>query len=522
METPKAHRILVVDDEETIRAGVARIVQRMGHEVETAADATEGLQRALSSPPDLIITDLQLPDRSGLELIAELRDRGIESTMIVLTAHGTIDSAVEATRMGVYDYLTKPPEADRIRTVVNKGLERAAMQQEVALLRREMIRSGRFQDLIGRTPGMLEMYRMIEQIAPTSAPVLILGERGTGKEVVSRILHNLSPRSCARFVAINCAAIPENLLESELFGHERGAFTGATTARAGCLELAHEGTLFLDEIGDMPLALQSKLLRVLEDHKVRRVGGSREIPVELRVVAATNADVPSLLANGRFREDLYDRLNVFTLHIPPLRERAEDVPALAHHFLSLYARENNRPVVDFTAEAMEAFQRYHWPGNVRELRNAVQRAVILSTGAEIQRKDLPASIREASRFEASRFEGSRSEGSRMEGSRSDDAGATSHATGFDSLGRRTQPANEAGVIRVRVGTPLDEAERVLILETLAACGGNKTRASSILGITPKTLYTKLRQYGVPLRVESPLPGGASNGPDADEAAAPLL
>ena len=505
METPKAHRILVVDDEEPIRRGLARIIAGMGHEVEMAADAREALQRAIATPPDLIITDLQLPDRTGLELITDFRERGVESTLIVLTAHGTIDSAIEATRMGVYDYLTKPVEPERLRTVILKGLERAAMQQEVALLRREMIRSGRFQDLIGRTPAMLELYRLIEQIAPTSAPILVLGERGTGKEVVARIIHNMSTRSFARFVAINCAAIPENLLESELFGHEKGAFTGATTARAGCLELSHEGTLFLDEIGDMPLSLQSKLLRVLEDHKVRRVGGAREIPVELRVVAATNADVPSLLASGRFREDLYDRLNVFTLHLPPLRERAGDIPALAHHFLGVYAQENNRPVVDFTGDAMEALSRYHWPGNVRELRNSIQRAVILSTGAEVQRKDLPAAIREAARFEESR---------------SFAAGRYDSSQNPETANRRH--GDPPGTIRVRVGMPLEESERLLILETLTACGGNKTRASSILGITPKTLYTKLRQYGVPIRVEPAMPGGPGAGPDADEAAAPLL
>jgi len=500
METPKAHRILVVDDEEPIRRGLARIIRDLGHEVELAADAGEALRRALASPPDLVITDLQLPDRTGLELINEFRDRGVEATVVVLTAHGTINSAVEATRMGVYDYLTKPVEPDHFRSVILKGLERAAMQQEVALLRREMVRSGRFQDLIGRTPSMLELYRMIGQIAPTNAPVLILGERGTGKEVVARILHSLSTRAVARFVAINCAAIPENLLESELFGHERGAFTGATTARAGCLELANQGTLFLDEIGDMPVSLQSKLLRVLEDHKVRRVGGTNEYKVELRVVAATNADVPSLLGSGRFREDLYDRLNVFTLHLPPLRERAADIPALAQHFLAVYAQENERQVVDFTAEAMEAMSRYHWPGNVRELRNAVQRAVILSTGAEVQRKDLPAVIRESSRFEEAR--------------------SLDSVRPYDGIDRRV--GDQPGTIRVRVGMALEEAERMLILETLASCGGNKTRASSILGITPKTLYTKLRQYGVPLRVESSLPGGPSAGPDADEAAAPLF
>ncbi len=452
----QTRRILVVDDEEPIRKGLARLITGMGFSVDLAADADEALAKVLASPPDLIITDLQLPGRSGLDFISDLQERSIEATLIVLTAHGTIDSAVEATRRGVYDYLTKPVESERLETVILKGLERAAMRQEVALLRREMVRSGRYQQLLGRSPAMLQLYRMIDQIAPSTAPVLITGESGTGKEVVARTIHTLSPRAAGRFVAINCAAIPETLLESEILGHEKGSFTSATSSRAGVFELAHEGTLFLDEIAEMPVSLQSKLLRVLEDHKVRRIGGSREIPVDVRVLSATNAKIADRLAAGAVREDLYFRLNVFTLNLPPLRERMEDVPLMAEAFLQEYAQENGKAVVGYSKEAMDLMLRYYWPGNVRELRNAVQRAVILCRGEEIQVGDLPPAVRPTI---------------------------------------RTDPRKE-GFLMVAVGTPLDEVEKAVILETLAACGDNKTRAAAVLGISAKTLHSKLKRYGL--------------------------
>jgi DNA-binding NtrC family response regulator len=447
-------RILVVDDEEPIRRGLSRVISGMGHEVDSAVDAEEGLQKALESPPDLVITDLQLPGRGGLDLVSDLKERGIESTLVVLTAHGSIDSAIEATRRGVYDYLIKPVDTERLATVIAKGLERAAMRQEVLYLRREMARSGRFQKLVGKSPRMLELYRLIEQIAPSNASILITGESGTGKEVVARTIHDLSTRSSGPFVAVNCAAIPETLLESEMFGHEKGAFTGATVSRPGCFELANKGTLFLDEIAEMPVALQGKLLRALEERSVRRVGGTREIAIDVRVLAATNALVRERLASGRFREELYFRLNVFTLALPPLRERTEDLLLLAETFLQEYAQENGKQIVGFSTEAMNLLQQYHWPGNVRELRNVVQRAVILCHEAEIQPTDLPPAVRPGVRMEAGKHD----------------------------------------ALRVTLGTPLDEVERHVILETLAANGGNKTRTASLLGISTKTLHNKLKVY----------------------------
>ncbi len=450
----KVRRILVVDDEEPIRKGLTSVIEGLGHAVDAAVDAESALEIALKRTPDLIITDLQLPRRSGLELVSDLNELGIESTLVVLTAHGTIDSAIEATRRGVYDYLIKPVEIDRLQTVIQKGLERAAMRQEVLFLRREMARVGRFQKLIGKAPRMLELYRLIDSIAPSSAPVLITGESGTGKEVVARTLHVLSPQETAPFVAINCAAIPETLLESEIFGHEKGAFTGATISRLGCFELANKGTIFLDEVAEMPVSLQSKLLRVLEEKTLRRVGGAREIPVDVRVLAATNASVTERLASGQFREELFFRLNVFTLALPPLRDRLTDVPLLAETFLQEYAKENKKDVFGFAEEAMALMLQYHWRGNVRELRNAVQRAVILCKEHEIQPTDLPPAVRPSIRRDASRGD----------------------------------------ALQVTIGTPLDEIEKAAILETLKANDGNKTRTASILGISTKTLHNKLRIY----------------------------
>jgi DNA-binding NtrC family response regulator len=447
-------RILVVDDEEPIRKGLTRVISGLGHEVEAAVDAEEALQKALENPPDLVVTDLQLPGRDGLELVSDLKERGIEATLVVLTAHGSIDSAIEATRRGVYDYLVKPVDTERLSTVIMKGLERSAMRQEVLYLRREMARSGRYQKLVGKSPRMLELYRLIDQIASSSASILITGGSGSGKEVVARTIHDLSARSSAPFVAINCAAIPETLLESEMFGHEKGAFTGATASRSGCFEMADKGTLFLDEIAEMPVTLQGKLLRALEERKVRRVGGTREIPIDVRVLAATNASVTERLESGRFREELYFRLNVFTIALPPLHDRIEDIPLLAQTFLEEYAQENGKSIAGFSPEALELLRQYDWPGNVRELRNAVHRAVILCQGIEIQTRDLPPAVRPAVR---------RSKG-------------------------------EGSSLQVTVGTPLSEVEKHLILETLEANGGNKTRTASQLGISAKTLHNKLKIY----------------------------
>jgi DNA-binding NtrC family response regulator len=452
-----SRRILVVDDQESVRRGLTRILSELGHLVEVAPDAESAVRQADASPPDLVIIDLNLPGRSGLDLVADLRERGTEATLVVLTGNGSIDSAIEATRRGVFDYLLKPIEPSRLLAVVERGIERASLRQEVQQLRREMMRTGKLRQLVGRSPRMLELFRLMDQVAPSDASVLITGESGTGKEVVARSLHGLSPRAARAFVAINCAAIPATLLESEILGHEKGAFTGATSSRAGCFEQAGDGTLFLDEIVEMPVDLQSKLLRVLEDGKVRRVGGNREISVDVRVVAATNADVARLMEDGKLRPDLYYRLNVFHLRIPPLRERVEDIPILAEHFLEEFRPESRSPIAGFSATALDLLLRHPWPGNVRELRNAIRQAVILCPGGEIQPENLPSSLREPL------------------------------VSGISRDGRQ---------VIIPIGASAAEAEKALILATLRACEGDKPRAAGILGLSLKTLYTRLKNYRV--------------------------
>jgi len=346
-------------------------------------------------------------------------------------------------------------DLDRLRTVVERGLERSSMLREVRLLRRELEREGRMGPLVGKSPSMLRLYQLLEQVGPSNASVLITGESGTGKEVVARTLHQMSPRKNGPFVALNCSAIPETLLESELFGHEKGAFTGASAARQGCFELASGGTIFLDEIGEMPANLQKKLLRVLEERRVRRLGGRVEIDVDVRIVSATNAAIEELLRTGSFREDLYYRLNVFTIELPPLRERLGDVPLLAHQFLKEFATDNDKPIHGFTDEALELLNEHDWPGNVRELRNAIERAVVVARGHEIEPHHLPSTLRPRPRIAA--------------------------AVSGDGL-------------HMSAGVSLEEAERTLIFHTLEQTSGNKTRAAGILGISAKTLHMKLKKY----------------------------
>jgi two-component system, NtrC family, response regulator HydG len=449
------HRILVVEDDESLRLSLQEMLSGFGHDVDTAPDAESALQQAITSVPDLIIMDLDLPGRSGLELVGDLQECGVEATLVVLTGTGSVPSAVEAMRRGVFQYLEKPAGTDLLKLVVEKGLERTALRQEVLDLRREVMKTGRLQELNGRAPRMLELYRLIDQVAPSTATVLITGESGTGKDLVARTIHRLSPRAARPFVAINCAAIPATLLESEILGHERGAFTGATLARAGCFEQANDGTLFLDEIGEMPADLQSKLHRVLEDGKVRRVGGNREVMVDVRVVAATNADVEQMLEQGKLRADLYYRLNVFSLHVPPLRERAEDIPLLAEHFLEKFRGESRVSIAGFSQAALDLLSGQDWPGNVRELRNAIHRAVILCPGGEIQPQHLPFGLR-----------------------------------------RRIAdiPSGDGRTVSISVGASAADAEKALILATLRACDGDKPAAARLLDLSLSTLYARLRGY----------------------------
>lgn len=466
-------RVLIVDDEESIRSGLGELVEAWGYACRTASSGEEALALAREFRPEVVLTDLMLPGISGLDLMNSAREELRHAAFILLTGHGTIENATRAMREGAYDYLTKPVNLDRLRIVIEKALERVSDRAELSRLTRDLAEQGRFGRLVGRSSPMQQVYRLIEQVAPSRASVLITGESGTGKEAVARTLHEMSDRRLKPFVAVNCAAIPASLLESEILGHERGAFTGATVARAGCFEMANGGTLLLDEIAEMPPELQAKLLRVLEERTVRRVGGSLEVPVDVRVLSSTNVEVSGALEQGRFREDLFYRLNVFTIGLPPLRERAADVPLLAQHFLEESARANARAVTGFTPGAMDALRGHSWPGNVRELRNAVERAVIVAAGTSVVESDLPP----------------------LGASRAPRAVRPVPAA-VPAAAAAPAPAPPDDAVVVHIGTTVSEAEKLLILETLRRVHNNKTRASEVLGISTRTLHNKLRRYGV--------------------------
>ena len=384
-----AERVLIVEDDAAARVGLEQLIKSWGFVAESAADGEEALEKVTSFRPAIVITDLVMPRMDGLALLRALQQQGADVTTLLLTAQGTVETAVEAMKEGAYDYLTKPVDLQRLKILLGQIVERLETIREVKSLRRQLREHGTFGSLIGNSPGMRAIYQSIEQAAPTSASVLITGESGTGKELVAQTIHQLSPRASFPFVAINCAAIPETLLESEIFGHEKGAFTGATERRQGCFELADRGTLFLDEIGEMTPATQVKLLRVLQERTFRRVGGRNEQSVDVRVIAATNLDPMDAVRNGKLREDLYYRLNVFALKLPPLRERKDDLPLLIQAFVTEFNSRNQRSIVGVDHEAMRMLEQYGWPGNVRELRNVIERATILAPGPFIEPKHLP-------------------------------------------------------------------------------------------------------------------------------------
>jgi DNA-binding NtrC family response regulator len=412
----------------------------------------------------VVITDLVMPGLDGLGLLQRLRQDVAAAAVVLLTGQGSIDSAVAAIKAGAYDYLEKPVDPARLRVVLDRAVERTETARELSLLRRQLRDRGAFGRLVAGAPAMREVIRQVELVAPTDATVLLTGESGTGKELVARTLHEHSPRHRAPFVAINCAAIPESLLESELFGYEKGAFTGAAARRVGYFELAHGGTLFLDEVAEMQPGVQAKLLRVLQEGGLRRLGGAAEIRVDVRVVAATNQDPERAVREGRLREDLYYRLNVFGIALPPLRERLEDLPELVRTFLEEFNPRHQRAVRGLDDGVLAAFGRYPWPGNIRELRNVVERAVILCGGDVVGLAHLPPAL-----------------------------------AGPAGLPPPEAPDADEGApeVRVPVGTTVDEAERQLILRTLAHAGNNKTRAAEVLGISLKTLHNKLHRYARP-------------------------
>ena len=450
-------KILVADDEEASRKGLASLLSGWGYSTEEAADGEEALDRARAALPSVVITDLVMPKQDGLALLRALREELPYATVILLSGQGSVDTAVAAMKEGAYDFLTKPVDVARLKMLVPKAVERAEAVREVALLRRRVKQVWGVGKLVGTSPAMQGVYRLIELAAPTPAPVLITGESGTGKELVARTLHELSARSRGPFVAVNCAAIPETLLESEIFGHEKGAFTGALERRPGCFELAHEGTIFLDEIAEMAHGTQAKFLRILEDGVVRRLGAKTEFKVDARVIAATNQDPVEAMRAERFREDLYYRLNVVTIQLPPLRERREDIPLLIQAFVEEFAAKYDKRIVSVDEAARQTLMAQAWPGNIRELRNTIERAAIVCDGELIRLEHLPAPV------------------------------APVRASGRDG--------ENPNAVVFTIGTSLDDVERDMILKTLAANSNNKTVTAQVLGISLKTLHNKLRRYG---------------------------
>ncbi|HLX74615.1 MAG TPA: sigma-54 dependent transcriptional regulator [Terriglobales bacterium] len=449
-------KVLIVEDEENERVGLAELISGWGYRTETARDGLEGLEKVELFSPGIVLTDLKMPRMDGMELLSKLAERTESIAVIVVTAQATIESAVQAMQIGAFNYIQKPIDFNRLRSILQNAAELRRTRTELEVTRRQLRNKGALGSLVGSSKKMQEVFHLVEMVSPSTASVLITGESGTGKELVARTIHDLSPRKGKPFIAINCAAIPETLIESEIFGHEKGAFTGAMERRVGCFELAEGGTLLLDEIGEMPVATQAKLLRVLEDRKLRRLGSKVETTVDVRVLAATNKVPEEAVASGQLRNDLYYRLNVFNIHMPPLREHKEDLPDLVQSLIGDMNSKHNRNVQMLSDAVMNLFQGYSWPGNVRELRNTLERAIIVCEASVIETKHLPP--------------------------------AFGHAPARAA-------AMDPNALHLGVGTTVEEAERQLIMKTLESTNNNKTRAAEILGISLKTLHNKLKEYG---------------------------
>jgi two-component system NtrC family response regulator/two-component system response regulator HydG len=447
-------RIAVIDDEVNAALALQTILEDDGYEVAVAYDGKAGLTLLEQFAADVVLTDLRMPGLDGLELLVKAKEVRPETMVVVMTAFGTVKTAVEAMKRGAEDYLSKPLNVEELEVVLQRVIEKKALREETRNLRERLDQKYNLDNLVGESPEILAAFKTIRQVAPSSSSVLLLGESGTGKELFAQALHQNSPRRGRPFVKVACAALPETLLESELFGHEKGSFTGATFARSGRFELAHGGTLFLDEIGDISPVVQVKLLRFLEEREFERVGGNRTYKVDVRIVAATHRDLPRRIVEGAFREDLYYRLNVIQVHIPPLRERGNDIVLLAHHFLRKYARANAKEVRGLADGALGMLLRYSWPGNVRELENAMERAVVLADGAVLTEAQFP------------------------------------------TLRRPLAPALEAPASgRIRIpGSTLADLEREAILRTLEAVSGSTSRAAAMLGISPRKIQYKVKEY----------------------------
>ena len=454
----KKPSILIVDDEKNAREGLARALQRQ-YDVRTADNGQTALEALRTAPVDVLLSDVRMPGMDGLTLLQRAMAQSPQPVCIMLTAYGTIELAVEAMRRGAYDFMTKPINLDRLEILLRRALHTRSVETENQALRAQLDQKFGLTNLVGESAAMHEVFETVKQVAPARATVLITGESGTGKELIARAIHQLSPRAQGPYIPVHCAALSPTLLESELFGHEKGAFTGATERRRGRFELADGGTLFLDEIGEIDAAIQVKILRVLEERRFERVGGSETVDTDVRLVAATNRDLKKLVGEGKFREDLFYRLYVVTVHLPPLRERTGDLPLLVSHFLQHYAKENGREIEGITPDAMDLMTSYPWPGNVRELRNVIERMVVLSRGPKLTVRELPPALRDHAR----------------------DSGVVLAGGG---------------------GLNIESAEKHLIVQALRRHEGNRGKAAQELGISRRTLHRKLNEYGL-----RDLPGG---------------
>ena len=450
MKTDKS--VLVVDDDPAHREMLKTLVSGWGYTVELASDGPEGVDMIKERPFDIVLMDMRMIQMSGMEALEAIKEYNPSVPVIIMTAYSSVETAVESLKKGAYDYLTKPLDFEKLKLLLDRIIENIYLKQENLALKNSLGKRFSRENIIGKSKKMTELLQTVEMAAPTDANILISGESGTGKELIAEAIHQNSPRQEFSFIKINCAAITETLLESELFGHEKGAFTGADKKRKGLFQKADRGSILLDEIGEMSLAMQAKLLRVIQEKEVTPVGGEKSIPVDVRIIASTNKDLKVLAGTGDFREDLFFRLNVVSLSMPPLRERPEDIPELALRFLETYAGKNNRRINGFTPEAMDAMIRYEWPGNVRELTNCVERAVVLARHENLTLEDLPFSKEESE----------------------------TPPPGLTDFGDR----------------PLSEIEKQAVLSTLESTKGNRSEAARRLGITRKTLLKKLKQYNV--------------------------
>ena len=456
-------RILVVDDESLMREFIAESLTTQGYEADSAENGVKALELMTNTAYDLILTDLKMPKVTGMDVLKKAQETMPDCQVIIMTAYGTVENAVEAMKIGAFDYITKPFSVDEVLMLVKRALEFSSLQSENRRLHTELEEHYGYKTLVGESPDMAHLFETIKTVSASRSTVLITGESGTGKELVARAIHYASPRKNGPFIKLNCAALPAELMESELFGHEKGAFTGAIKRYRGRFERASGGTLLLDEISEMSPRLQAKLLRVLQEREFEPVGSTETISVDVRIIATSNRDLPAEIKNGNFREDLYYRLNVINIQVTPLRERLVDMPLLATHFIEKYNRENGKAIEGVDSAVLDAWKEYNWPGNVREFENAVERAVVMCKGKTVTVADIRAQAEHAAR--------------------------PVHAE------RDMEPVLDPGTISLKVGETLDDMERDIIMKTLEAEGGNRTNTATVLGISVRTLRNKLAQYG---------------------------